>query len=343
MKINVGFEFETQFMSMALKDKDGIIYLPLKHFKRTLKDTDKVIVQLYPDEFTRTTAFYKQKVEPFIQSNNVQNYLIDYNFFNHTEFIVTYPKNDEIPCSSKSILNFILEKMKDGILEIQNIMRNNFSTSNEITITDFPYTHESKYRDIVLFYRQSPNQLSSKYKFMIQCTIGIHLYTIPKILKILTNAFLEYGGNLKYDIMEKTQSYSDHIFKKYRWHTNPNIMKPFLFMLFYSALTSYNRKKQALFVIRMTMTEFSKMEINIKDIDLILKILFDDFLLDPIRMYISNILTKQTRYQMLKQQNLLDTTCIPYNKNTKMILVEFRGWNRIIGSSTLNDLLMMNF
>jgi hypothetical protein len=240
----------------------------------------------------------------------------------------------------------MLEKMKDGILEIQNAMISNIRDSNEIS--NFPYSHESfdKKHDIVLFYRQPPNQLSSKYKFMIQCTIGIPLYDVPKVMKILTNAFLEYGGNSKYDIIEKTCSYSEHIFKKNGWQTNPQIIKPFLFMLFYSALTSHDRKKQSLFVIRLAMTEFAKQEIKMSDIDRILNILFDDLLLDPVRFYIAKILTnftERTKFQLLQQQRLLDTTCLPYNKDTKIIFIEFRGWNYLISqkcSTFLNDLLM---
>jgi hypothetical protein len=375
MKINTGFEFETQAISMALWKKNSIdtktkiIYQPTKFFKKTLFESPEKIIQVYPDDLKRSTAFYLQQIQPFVDrfssssSSSLELDALGHQFvipidnqdhdlktlFTHAEFIVTYPKNQEIPCTKKSLLNFLLEKTKDAVLDIQNIFGDLFPITQPIDKEDlthngikkktiFPYKYVSKSRlqDIVFFFQKDPTYFSSQFRFVAQTTIGIPFQNVPQVMKLLTDAFTQAGGNLSFDVMELTERYVHDIFHKYKshWYTDPKVIQSFLFMLFYSAITHRSRKCQALFVIRSTLWHLSINEIENQDIDLLQLILVNDYLSDPVATYVDTIFSDYhsnlTDHERRQKQNIVDVTTIPYSKNNGTVFIEFRGLRTLL-------------
>lgn len=365
MIINTGFEFETQAISMALWKKNNLVYQPEAFFKKTLKDyPKKVIVQLYPDDFKKTTAFYNQQVQPFVQKYSYissisinafnETFIIPFNnnlqhLFTHAEFIVTYPVFDEIACTKKSLLNYLLNKTKDAVIDMRDSFNDLFSNvdiinKENLKIDDirkrsfeFPYSWISKSRlqDIIFFFNEDPKYFMSKFRFVAQTTFGVPLVDAPKVMKCLTQAFTEVSESTTHDKIEIVESYSITIFKKYQslWETDPNIMKSFLFLLFYSAITSYSRKSQALFVIRLTMFQLANLEIHKDDIDLLYSVLIDDYFSDPIAKYITDIFSheqNESQHSRRVRQNVADVTTFPYNKKDKIVFIEYRGFKKVL-------------
>lgn len=369
MIINIGFEFETQAISMALwkqkTDKHSIqIFQPKSFFKKKLVDDQQSLLQveMYPDSLNKTTSFFNKQIEPFIKKivskqfpqtiylNKLQ-YEIPFlnstavnDFFTHAEFIVTYKKFDEIlVINRKNILNYLLTKTKDAIIEIQNSFQSHFDRPVEIS-TPFPYSWimNGKKSDIILFFQNHPKYFMSQNKFVIQSTIGIQItHSIP-IIKILTSEFIRVGGNPIYDIINRVESYSINIFKNYRshWKTPPLMMQSFLFLLFYSALTRNFRKSKALFVIRHSMFLLAKTEIHKDDLDLLDLIILNDYFSDSTAQYVNNILIQDnlTLHKRLETQNLVDVTTIPYDEKSKIIYIEYRGFRTVLTKHCKNSL-----
>lgn len=387
MRISIGFEFETQAICMvtsyeAQQQQTRIIHQPKKLVKTSLEKVENKIVEIYPDDLKRSTAFYENRIQPFVSSIHTkrtinfdafdQKFVIHlgddsdnvYDFFSHAEFIVTYPQIQEISLSNTSLLNHILEKAKDAVLDINNAMNTKFCRAIRIELSHkakFPYdwiTQSKRNNNIVLFFQEDPvKNFMSKFRFVVQTTLGIPIQDAPNVMKLLTTAFIESGGNPSYDKIQETNKYANTIYKKFKHHWKTEdieILRSFLFLLFYSALTAHSRKSKALFVIRCTMFEIAMSEISEPDLDLLELVLLDIFFDDPVGVYISNIFKDLhhaiTTYERRLRQNMVDVTTIPYNKSLKMVYIEFRGFRTVLmkqckGSHPnsnlyLNDLLM---
>lgn len=404
MKINTGFEFETQAMSMSVvssspqqsrtvDDDDAaitIVVSPSAFYKKTLlqSTSEAKRVQVYPDDIKTTTAFYMNTLSPFLSrigdgraptkirlcattslpSQHHDYYTIDSqpssllrDVFNHTEFIVTYPSDDDIPepVTEQKILAYLLEKTKDAVLDIQNTLKskgffkNTASGVKVVAVSpkqngapppSFPYPWVSSLpeKGIVFFSQFDPSMFMSRFRFVAQTTIGVGLFDAPRIMTILTKAFTRAGGSTEYDILGRVGEYTS-VFtsREYRklWRTPLQTLRPFLFLLFYSALTSSRRKSSALFVIRCTMFELAQREIAPDDIELLqLVLLGDDYFHDPVAIYIGKILkdfspsssSSSTTTARRIAQNLLDVTTIPYTGQT--VYIEFRGFTTVLKS-----------
>jgi hypothetical protein len=372
MKINIGFEFETQMISMALwKTKDSIhyIYQPYEHYKKNLFSNEHKRIELYPDELKTTTVFYNNKIHPFIESmkNNgciqIDDYIIPIDkdrhalddFFSDAEYIITYPNNNEILCTKKMLLNYLLEKTKDAVLDIQNSFQDQFKDIQKI-LNKFPYTwmSKSKNQDIIFFFQEEPKYFMSKYKFVVQTTLGIPITYSIKVMKILSEVFVEAGGNPIFNIINIVEHNSKTIYQQFKTHwrtTNRDILNSWLFLLFYSAHTRFSRKSKALFVIRMTMMSIAKYEIDETDLDLLENILSLPMYENDLncRYILNNILFNRlnlTQYDRMLNQSIVDVTMIPYDEKNKMVYMEFRGFRTVLTNHCktrnlyLNDILV---
>jgi hypothetical protein len=347
MKISIGFEAETQCLSIV-------------HFNNSFNDkfwietlSDKVMI--YPDVLTETYEFNVKKIQPFLE--NIEKYTFDYlciseykilkkdmkHLFNNAEFIVTYSEPEEI--NNDNLIEFIIQKLKIAVEEIKSMIQKfNLIQKPEISSdltqifsrrVQFPYhsmAGSDEFDKLLLFFSQDPKKIG-KFRFVFQCTLGIpilesinvmiNLYSVAKKHKVIPR-----NKNHLKDILDIVNNIMFvGMFKEER----KNFIRNYLFLFKYSYYSRFERKTGSEFVIRhsfalelssfITLAEKREIENSISNIHH-LKDLLDYF-------HYVHFNSQEDRSQLLKYQDISDVG-LPKLFDGTTILIEFRLLNSIL-------------
>lgn len=138
MKISIGFELQTNHLSVGLETFDQsidpipIIFHPESFTIIDLKTTPQYVLAVYGDALSQgddvvnsriIRKYLKERYHTIIL-NDVNKIIIDENFEqlqNDAEFLVTYPKIQNI--TIKQLLPFMESKTKEGIMSIHDFLK----------------------------------------------------------------------------------------------------------------------------------------------------------------------------------------------------------------------------
>lgn len=369
MKISLGYEYETQYINIVQK-KEKIIYNGDDQLLKRFYIGPGYTFYMYADEFSSGTLFDKNKKTPFlnnlrllnkgtgiykhltiqtlcqnkydfVQIPNDQN--LQTEFFKHCEFVVTYPDPQDIKREDfiKHIVSYCQKGIKQ-ILEFYNefdvckITRSYPDTKFHMDI-QFPYRYiltNNKHPELALLTVDDPKNISTHFKFVVQCTFGVSIYDCKYALTCLTKEFIKCGGPKSYDIINKINDISSMILKVLPKDEDKDLIENYLFIFLYSFITKDYRKLKALFIIRHLLSDIASKVLSrkiIQQIYFIIQNLNDAKKISKdIRTYFYNIHYIPLPKTMQKErQRVIDVTIFDV-KDDKMILIEFRGLKIIL-------------
>jgi hypothetical protein len=249
--ISIGFELETNYMSLIERTDTNEIKLPIEKFdnyiiKKSIK-SDYSELYCYNDSFVE---FRDRRVETFrqkhvsqgkkkysiIQGIDIENILHP---FNNAEFVSTFFKLQTVKKGQEKL--FLLHHLSDSFQKIEDYLSNLLYT--EISLkenTEFPYKYYFPQKDYGFL---SVSNNIQKIVFKCQCTIGIPL---NEVIEFLMRLDPEDGIGKK--VLERI----DYVEREWMGDEKLDDMyvKGYLFLFLYNTLEGHNIRKKNQYVLR---------------------------------------------------------------------------------------------
>lgn len=363
MKLTIGFEAETQHLSLVKINTTSkhIQYHP-EFWTYPLNNH----VSIYPDALSDTYYIAMEKIKPFINAINAQEFEelqinqyklkkenINEPFFD-AEFIVTYDVLQEV--DNNRLFQFILHNLKRAIDDI-TIVIDKFNHVEEIKISKgqrgllnrrikFPYKYlatSEEFPDLLLFYEDKPNEIMQK-RFVFQCTLGIPIIESINIMNDLIRIAKHYKVIQKsYDILENTMRIVNSILQNGQFSVDrlPFITN-YLFLFIYSYLTKQDRKKNAAFIIRHSFGWSLQKFLSPEE-----KMIIGSWILNLYNSiypyyYSTHLNPHQDTEEYCKNIQFISDVSCPVEFNGDIILIEFRLLNAILCKLLKTDNLSLH-
>lgn len=299
--ITLGIELETQILSPIWFSKNRISYL-LKEDDKVMKfifqKNSEYIGKIYPDVFTKGYAFddkrksFLSKINPldnsdleltFEDESNVQTKISDIrHLFNNAEFVITFHNPKKIEINKEDFLQYLFENIQQSAKIVIKEITKNLKVSK--IITKFPYSYFYSYPlydyDQVIGYlsQYNLNALLSRGRFVPQCTFGIPINSVDKVLNILIewiyplinseDVELKAMVNQYIEIETKTNLIMEMIIT-FISENRISIIKNLLLIFLYSTATVEARKNYGIVIFRKTCHQLIEEILDSNEIEII--------------------------------------------------------------------------
>jgi hypothetical protein len=361
MKINIGFEFQTDQMSLVFPSRnDGKDYIshPAEHKEvQIIKKSNQKEMHLYGDRMSDKIAWRESY-------NMIRDWMIDGNhslrlalstgrsvdvpldsvsefILNDAEFVVTYFETEEI--SLDGLLSYIFTNVVRAAQEIHRAIKNNLSAASiekSYLVKTRSKAATSPYKSLYCgkeFCLLSRINSETPIEFYIQTTVGVPIGSAWSVMMVLNEAYMAHPNAVQ---SQKTSIESMRVIDQ---SCKSSTIVDVLYKLFmYSVATRQNRKA-APFAIRhnflqllklMTPSQYSAFVKRLPDEETIRYA--DRLYFQPVKDH--DTPKKQQYYQAKLFQGSTTISFIPITLNTDhpletMIFIECRYLNTILLSA----------
>jgi hypothetical protein len=291
-------------------------------------------VYIYPDEFTPSTSFAKNNVEPFLlqqgRDTPKKQILLDNNTvfdiksplsrtFHNTEFVVTYTDFRMV----SHIIDFMYEMLRHAVQETEKIL-STCTILGRIMTPSFPYQYmwrcPSPSQPLILLSKTDEWKTAP---FAVQCTFGIAVVCAMDVFVTLSEEYVKVTGHDHYhthilDIQKKTRDFFGD--------QSPIIMN-YMFLFLYSYKTRHKRKTNVLFNVRHLFRDiwkfcFPKEKRNelYKRVQTVFSMTSPEFV-----TYFQNIHFQNMSQQKRLYQDMEKVGVLPFKRDKQVFFFEFRG------------------
>lgn len=353
--ITLGIELETQILSPILFSKNRISYL-LKEDDEVMKfnfqKNQEYIGKLYPDVFTKGYAFDDKRKALLSKINRLDDSDLELNLendskfytkisdirhlFNNAEFVITFYKSKNIEMNKEEFLQYLFKNIQQSAKIVIKKITKNLKVSK--IMTKFPYSYFYSYplysNDQVIGYlsQYNINTLLSKGKFVPQCTFGIPLISVNKVLDILIEWIYPLINSEDVELKAMINQYleieikANMIMEMIIESISENkilIIKNLLLIFLYSTATVEARKNYGIVIFRKTCHQLIEEILDSNEIEIIKNALhyYGEYYFEE-KFKIMSI-PKQLK-EARKIENLEDVQMKMQNVKLNYIYMEFR-------------------
>lgn len=322
MKLSIGFEFETQWMSLV-KVKGHVLSNPEYHYRVPLSKD----VWIYPDEFTKGFAFDEVRKQFLKNKTGCGKYTTEDSIFKNAEFVITYPDVKEV----EDVHEFIFQNMKHAIEQIEKQYQ---LFHIEYTFPElFPYRYllartfpQKEFSKMGLLCRGDPKTFMTEANMSPQCTFGCEVKNAMNLFGILSVWYEEKTGGITHRVLIDELK---NIVQKTKWKTE---WQNFLFLFLYAERTRTKRKTGSLFAIRHSFQDIWRYCIGKDGREMIYEWLQYNEEEYAYRFYEITYKPIMDQQEKWKRQDLLEVGLLPFRRHNGMFFFEFRGLYRILKS-----------
>jgi len=345
MRVSIGFEIETQSYSPVQENRPKKLSNPAYFYKIPLNTTTYV----YPDEFTQSTPFARDVVNPYLEgvgrgvtnmtfsTNDGATYTIQspiHRIFHNTEFVATFKEWTEV----EDIVAYMYSSLIKAFSEVRTVL-SEFGTPVEIQDKEFPYrfifSHQRK--PLVLLSRK---QDLVNVNFIPQCTFGIPLRHAMTVFRRLAGEFADMTDMRRDQTMiEEIHSIIQNLFPE---ENEESIIKNYVFLCLYSFRTRGKRKASVLFNVRHLFRNIWKYCFTKRERDILIDLLEASSIDPAFVAYFKELHTVSTSKTPLVDQDMEKVGILPFSTKTQSFFFEFRGLMMIMKRKCKSGTLLMS-